>query len=224
MGEKPNDERSEPTLELPPLFGRKRKSKARIDPRPVEVEPDQAEPVEAEPDQAEPDQAEPDQAEPVQAEADQDRTTVTAPAPPKRPKRTGPLLPAPLAALATGLLVGLVGTALTWVSLRGCESVRGTDSCGGGPGFGLLVLIVVVMVLLGAALLRLLGLSEAGGTSFLAIGLLCVVVLVTLMEELFSVWMFLAVPLISAATYALGHWITTRFVESTDPGPGPDVR
>jgi hypothetical protein len=222
MGEKPTDEQTEPTLELPSLFGRRRKSKAATEPAPINTEAEQAEPEQEELQQREPDRTEPEPGEPDREQRDLGVTT--APAPTTRPKRTGPLLTPALATLVTGLLVGLVGTALTWAALHGCESVSGTDSCGGGPGLGLLVLIVIVMVLLGAVLLRLLGLSDAAGTSFLAIGLLCVVILLTLMEELFSVWMFLAVPLICAATYTLGHWVTTRFVEPTDPGPGPDVR
>jgi hypothetical protein len=142
----------------------------------------------------------------------------------EKPPRTGPVLAAPLAAALTGLVVGLLGTGLTAAGLRGCEAVRGTDSCG-GPGLGLLVVIVAVMVVAGAVLLRLLGVSEHRGTSFLGTGLLCVVALLTLMEELFSVWMFLVVPLICAATYLLAQWVTTRFVEiDTDDRPHVDVR
>jgi hypothetical protein len=142
---------------------------------------------------------------------------------PVRAPRTTPLLPAPLAAVLTGLLVGLAGTGLTYVSLRGCEMLKGTESCG-APGLGLLVVIVVLMMLAGALVLKLLGVSDPRGTSFLAIGLMCVVVLVTLMEDLFSVWMFVAVPLISAVSYALAHWVTTQFVEVTDDRPHVDVR
>ena len=53
---------------------------------------------------------------------------------------------------------------------------------------------------------------------------MCVVVLVTLMEDLFSVWMFVAVPLICAVSYALAHWVTTQFVEQVDDRPHVDVR
>ena len=140
-----------------------------------------------------------------------------------RAARTTPLLPAPVAAVLTGLLVGLAGTALTYVSLRGCEMLQGTESCG-APGLGLLVVIIVLMMLGGALLLKLLGVADPRGTSFLAVGLMCVVVLVTLMEDLFSAWMFVAVPLICAASYALARWVTTQFVETTDDRPHVDVR
>jgi hypothetical protein len=128
-----------------------------------------------------------------------------------------------VAAVVTGLVIGLAGTALTYVSLRGCEMLKGTESCG-APGLGLLVVIIVLMMLGGALVLKLLGVSDPRGTSFLAVGLMCVVVLVTLMEDLFSVWMFVAVPLICAVSYAVAHWVTTQFVEPVDDRPHVDVR
>jgi len=142
----------------------------------------------------------------------------------ERPSRTLPALAAPVAAALTGAVVGLLGAALTAAGLRGCEAVRGTDSCG-GPGVGLLVVIVALMVVAGAVLLRLFGVSEHRGTSFLGTGLMCVVALLVLMDQLFSVWMFLVVPLVCAVTYLLAEWVTTRFVEiDTDDRPHVDVR
>jgi hypothetical protein len=130
------------------------------------------------------------------------------PAPRRKAPRTAPLLAPRVAAGLTGLLVGAAGTALTYGSLRGCEMLRGTESCG-GPGLLLLVAILALMVLAGALLLALLKVSTARGTSFLGVGLMAVVVLVALMEQLFSVWMFLAVPLICAVSYVAAHWVTT---------------
>ena len=142
----------------------------------------------------------------------------------ERPARSGPRLPAPLALAITGVLVGLLGAGLTFGSLRGCDAVRGTSSCGGGPGLLLLVVIFVVMVLAGGAVLAALRLSEARGTSFLAVGLLTVVVMVVLMNAVFSAWMFVAVPAVSAASYVLAGWVTTRLVDTTENGPDHDVR
>src|SRR5688500_1887790 len=48
-----------------------------------------------------------------------------------------PALPALQAALAVGALIGLLAVLLTFASLKLCELVRGTDSCG-GPGLLLL--------------------------------------------------------------------------------------
>ena len=142
----------------------------------------------------------------------------------RRAPRSRPSLPTPpgwVAALVTGLVVGAAGVALTYLSLRGCEAVRGTQTCG-GPGLLLLVVFLVLMVLLGGVVLAVLGLPDSRSTSFLAIGVLCVVVLLAPTDRLFSAWMFLLVPLVAAAAYVLAHRVTTTFVE---PGPekGPEV-
>ncbi len=122
-----------------------------------------------------------------------------------------------------GLLVGLGGALLTFGGLQGCELVRGTESCG-GPGLLLLVAIVAVMVLTGGLLLAWLGVSDPRSTSFLGVGITCVVAMVALMETLFSAWMFVAVPVVAAASFLLAGWVTTRLVDQLDDGPGVDVR
>ena len=114
--------------------------------------------------------------------------------------------------MVTGALVGVISVGLTWTSLRLCEVVRGTSSCG-GPGYLLLLLILVAMVLLGTALLRALGVPEPGSTSFLAVGLLAVLTLLFLVGVLFHWWMILVLPACSALTFAAAHWVTTTFVE-----------
>jgi hypothetical protein len=116
------------------------------------------------------------------------------------------------AAVLTGALVGVIGVGLTWASLRLCEVVRGTSSCG-GPGYLLLLLILVAMVLLGTVLLRALGVPEPGSTSLLAVGLLAVLTLLLLVGVLFHWWMILVLPACSALTFAAAHWVTTTFVE-----------
>jgi hypothetical protein len=120
-------------------------------------------------------------------------------------------------------VVGLLGTALTYASLRGCEMLKGTESCG-GSGLGVLVAILVLMVIGGAVMLKLLGISDPRATSFLAVGLMSVIVLVTLMENLFSAWMFVAIPLVCAVSYAAALWVTTRFVDTVEDPPRVDVR
>ncbi len=128
------------------------------------------------------------------------------------------------AAPAVGLLVGLAGVGLTWATLRGCEALRGTSSCGKGPGLLLLLAIAVVMVLLGTVLLRLLRVPEPGGTSFLGASIVGVVALVALLEVVFSPWMVVVIPLVAAIAFGLAQWVTTRFAEDTEQGPGHDVR
>ena len=216
-------DRQEPTLELPSLFGRGKKRRRENPPAASEHEVEEPRPEEST--RTAPAPVAPRSQHPFQP--DLQPQVPPEPEPRRRaakPRRTVPVLAAPVAAALTGLVVGLLGTALTAAGLRGCEAVRGTDSCG-GPGLGLLVVIVAVMVVAGAVLLKLLGVSEHRGTSFLGTGLLCVIALLTLMDQLFSVWMFLVVPLICAATYLVAQWVTTRFVEiDVDDRPHVDVR
>ncbi len=157
---------------------------------------------------------------------DQEHTTeepgrsFTLPARPSLPR-----LSTRTAVWVTGAVVGVVGALLTFLALRGCDVVAGTESCGGGPGLLLLVVILAVMVALGSALLSLWGVDESRGTSVLAVGVLCVVLLLTLIQDLFSSWMFLALPVLGAPSYLLAHWVTTTFVEATpEDGPQHDVR
>ena len=194
MREKKDDgPRSEPTLELPPL---RLPGLGRRATRRQERNTEAAAPVA--------------DAEPV---ADAGPVAVTG-------RTRVPVIPA---VVATGLLVGLVGTAATYAALRGCEAARGTASCG-QPGFFFLVGIVVLMAVLGGVLLAALRVTDPRSTSCLAVGVVCVVVLVALLDVIFSGWMFAVVPLVTGAAYAASHWLTTRFTEPLERAPGPDVR
>ncbi len=117
-----------------------------------------------------------------------------------------------VAALVVGALVGLLGVVLTFLGLRGCELVTGTDSCG-GPGLLVLVAILVAMVLAGAAMLRLFRVPDAGSVSFLGVGVLTVVVLVLLLDVLTSLVMVVVIPVLTAGCYALARWVTTQLAE-----------
>jgi hypothetical protein len=155
-----------------------------------------------------------------------------APRPPRREKvEKAPREPRPprdltvptwlkgrVAAMLTGLLVGLFLVAATVLALRGCAAVRDTSSCGGGPGFFLLVAILVLGVLVGSALLSLADVSDAVSTSVLAAGLTSLVAVVFLVDHLLDWWMIIAIPLVSVATFALSHWVTTSFSEPSDRG------
>lgn len=119
--------------------------------------------------------------------------------------------------MVTGGIVGLGAVGLTWGSMRLCEVVRGTPSCG-NPGFLVLLAILVLMALLGKVMLRSLGVRDPGSTSLLGIGLVAVLALLFPVEQLFHWWMAIVVPVVAVATFALSHWVTTTFVEpaSTD--------
>lgn len=125
--------------------------------------------------------------------------------------------------MLVGAAVGALGTGLTWAALQGCETVRGTDSCG-GPGLLVLVAILALMVVVGALLLSWMRVAEPKATSFLGVGLLAVVALLALTESLFDAWMFVAVPVLTALSFLAAQWVSTRFVESEDQGPSVDVR
>lgn len=129
---------------------------------------------------------------------------------PREPRESGAM---PFA-LLTGLLVGLLTVGITWATLRGCEAIRGTSSCGGGPGLLVLVAMLVLLVLVGAGLLRVMRVPDPGSTSFLAVGLVAVISLLFLVDLLLNWWMIIVIPLLSTATFALAHWVTTSFVEA----------
>ncbi|WP_222430406.1 hypothetical protein, partial [Nocardioides sp. J9] len=127
-----------------------------------------------------------------------------------------PLLTTYRAAAVVGLVVGAAMVVLTFLSLRGCEAVRGTSSCGGGPGFLLLVATFAVCVLLGSALLRTFQIPDPGSSSFLAVGLVAVVALLFLIDVLDHWSMLVVVPLLSVGGFLASVWVTKTFVEPAD--------
>jgi len=124
-----------------------------------------------------------------------------------------PLLPLYPAAAVTGVVVGGALILLIWLSLRGCEAVRGTSSCSGGPGFLLLVATFVVCVLLGGALLKVFQIPDPGSSSFLGVGLVAVISLLFLIDVLDHWSMLIVIPLISVGAYLASVWVTKTFVE-----------
>lgn len=213
MAEKePGDDR--PSLEMPSLgFGRKRKKSSSTTPEHSEqaVTPPPESPA------APPlfvDEMPATRLSPV-AQAEQGADEDEGPATGARKQRREFALPAiggMAASILTGLLVGLLTVGLTWASLRLCEVVQGTPSCG-NAGFFLLLAIMVTMVLVGQVLLRAFRVTDPGSTSFLGMGLMTVVALVFLVDLLFLWWMVLVIPAVAMASYALAHWVTTSLVE-----------
>lgn len=127
-----------------------------------------------------------------------------------------PLLTVYRAAALTGLVVGAALVALTWLALRGCEAVRGTASCGGGPGLLLLVTTFAVCVYLGAALLRVFLIPGPGSTSFLAVGAVGVIALLVLVDVLDHWSMVIVVPLIAVAAFMGSVFLTTTYIDPAD--------
>lgn len=246
MGQKPGDDRTEPSLELPSLKlpglrrrrGGKRRGGSAESQQVEEARPPEAEPLDmptaepeatylppAEPEAthllgAEPDaepEPEPHLATRVLPEAEADAEV--EPEAEAEPESGGrgfslPALPGRVAAGLTGLVVGVAGAGATVGAMAGCEAVRGVSTCGGAPGFFILVAILTLMILLGAALLGGFAVGDAGSTSFLAVGIVAVVAMLTLLDVIFSAWMFAVIPVLSVLAYLLSHWVTTRFDES----------
>ena len=204
-----------PSLELPSLgFRRKRKA-----PRDEPPAGPSSEPVEPAPRTTE---EIPAATEPAAVAPEPEPPTVEdeppAAPPPERRRRQPVSLPtigALPAALVAGLISGLLLVGLVWASLRLCEVVRGTSSCG-NPGFLLLLAVTVLAGWVGAVVLRALGVPGAGSTSALGTGLVAVVTLLFLGDALFAWWMVVAVPVVAAASYAVAVWVSTAVVEPVD--------
>jgi hypothetical protein len=116
------------------------------------------------------------------------------------------------AAVLTGLVVGLGMVGLTWAGLQLGEAVRGTSSWRGG-GYPMLAAILALMAVVGGLLLKAARVRDPGSTSFLAVCLTAVVALLFLADVLLDPVMVVALPLISAGSYAASHWVTRTFVE-----------
>ena len=127
------------------------------------------------------------------------------------------------AASLTGVAVGGLAVLLAWLAGVGCEAVRGTSACGGGPGLLILLVVLVVLTWAGSLLLRVLGVPHAGSTSLLAVGILAVLVLVFLLGSLDERWAIVAVPVASAISYAASWWVTGA-VGDDDPAAGASAR
>lgn len=214
MASNPGDDEREPSLELPTLklpgLGRRKKNGPRTDAADADTPPDPP--------------AREAGASPGATKAEPRPAPTAHPRPPssRAARRTGtgrslPTMPGRAAAALTGVVVGASGAAATWGAMAGCEAVRGVSTCGGPPGFLILVTILVLMILLGSALLRAMAVSGSGSTSFLAVGILAVVAMLVLLDAIFSAWMFLVVPVLAAVAYLVAHWVTTRF-EDEPPG------
>jgi hypothetical protein len=117
-----------------------------------------------------------------------------------------------VAAALTGVAIGLLLVGMTAGALKGCESVRGTSTCGGW-GVPLLLIILVALIVLGGLILRLFHVPDPVTTSFLAVGMVAVIALLALLDVLLSPWMLVVIPAISLAMYLLAYWVTTAFVE-----------
>jgi hypothetical protein len=224
MAEEQEDASSGPSLEPPRLFGRKKKPATPVEAPAPEPPP---QPVAAPTPEPAPQPAPEPAPEPVAQPAPEPQPTVVLP-PTPAPVAEAPVAPeAPevpagpaepwasgrTAALVAGLVAGALIVAATAASLRACTAIRGTATCGGGAGFGLLVVILLVAVLVGSAVLRSAQVPGPGSTSFLAVGLVSVVALLFLVGHLLAWWMVIVIPVLSVLAYLGSHWVTTTYVD-----------
>jgi hypothetical protein len=209
-------------LAAPKLFGRKKSAAG----TPTDGQPAAA-PTGPEPETAEPETAEPETAEPeptqVLPETVPAAEQVAAPEPIERPKPARPARELRLPALTglqaaafAGLVVGAFLVLATFGSLRGCSAIRGTSTCGGAAGFPLLLAIGIVAVVVGAALLRAFRVTSPGSDSFLAVALVAVLTTLFLGNHYDAWWMFLVVPALTIAAFALSHWVSVRFIDRAE--------
>ena len=95
--------------------------------------------------------------------------------------------------------------------------MRGTSSCGGGPGFLILLLVLALLALAGAWLLARFGEPESGSTSLLAVGILAVLVMLFLLGSLDEWWAAIAVPVTALVAYCVSWWVTNAVVGDDAP-------
>ncbi len=131
------------------------------------------------------------------------------------PKVSVPVVPALVAVLGVGALVGLAGVGLGALALRGCEAVRGVDSCG-RPGILVLLAVVFGAAVVGRILLGLMKVPSAGSISLVGTALAAVVLLLSVGDQPSLPLLLVAVPAVSALAFAAARWITTRQVEYED--------
>lgn len=235
MAQTPGDNKNEPSLELPSLslpgLGRRRRRQRTTEeaaPREVLPERPVEDPAPADVPVGDPAPAPrtdplhhpPAPAEQFPVPGAEEPTQEDEPAAGRRvrvaPRLALPAVPGRVAAAIAGLLVGLTGSLSIYGAIAGCKEVRGVSSCGGAPGFFILVAVLALCVLLGMVLLQALRVGDPGSTSFLAVGVVTVGVMLVLLDVVFSPWMFVVIPLLSAAAFLLSHWVTTRFED--EPG------
>ena len=116
------------------------------------------------------------------------------------------------AAAVTGVVVGGLAVLLDLLATSACDVVRGTSSCGGGPGLLILVVVLVALAYVGGVLLRVLGAPDAGSTSILAVGIMAVLVLVFLLGSIDEWWMVIAIPVAAVIAYCASWWVTDAVV------------
>lgn len=151
------------------------------------------------------------------ADADEDAAPRRRWSPPSLPSVELEGVSGQLAALVVGVAAGVLMVLGTILTMQGCDLVRGTSTCGGGPGFVLFVLLGAVVVVAATVALRAAGVAYAGTISFIAVALVVVVVAFLLLGVIFTAWMIGVIPVLSAAAFVLAHALSLSFGEYSGP-------
>jgi hypothetical protein len=125
---------------------------------------------------------------------------------PRGPKLGSRPVPVPMAAAGAGLLVGWVTAGLVWLGMAGCDAWRDTPSCGGAVGYAMVLTVLVLAWIAGRLLLGFAAVPDALMVSFLGVGIAMITVLLFLIDDTFSVWMWLVMPVLTAVTFTLSAW------------------
>lgn len=114
-----------------------------------------------------------------------------------------------LAAVITGIIVGLVSVGLGLIALEIFNDVRGVASGGGRWGTLTFVVVTFIAIVVGDLLLTAFGTARAGLISFLAVVLAIVALLGVFLEMADDQRALVVVPALAAVTYLVSHWLIT---------------
>jgi len=117
-----------------------------------------------------------------------------------------------LGAAVAGALAGLVAAGLYYATGQGCLWLRGPGGCG---GIGLLSTITLLLIsgAVGAGLLWAFHQRDPVSTSYLGIGLMAMVVMLTVMRQLDNWWMVAFIPALTAGCYLTAWWLTSIIIK-----------
>lgn len=114
-----------------------------------------------------------------------------------------------LAAVVTGLVVGLVSVGLGLIALEIFNDVRGVASGGGRWGTLTFVVVTFIAIVIGDLLLTAFGTARPGLISFLAVVLTIVALLGVFLEMADDRRALVLVPALGAVAYFIAHWLIT---------------
>lgn len=116
------------------------------------------------------------------------------------------------AAVMIGAIVGALMALAVWFSGTVSQWTRGTSSLG-DKGAIILIAVFALAVVVGGYLLRLAGARSPFTISFLGSALVAVLSMLFLTDVFNHAWGVIIVVILSAAAYALAHWVTTTYID-----------